>query len=98
MATVILSPAELAYILAGLRHADQPTRLDGRPLVSSSARSAYRSIQISRGDAPQSNGSARVVLGGTEVIAGIKLEVVDSLRKDEVPGKEGWRAVVEVDM
>jgi hypothetical protein len=37
-------------------------------------------------------------LGGTEVVVGVKLEVVDSVEKDDVAGKEGWRAVVEVDV
>lgn len=91
MATV--SPSERSYIITGLSHPTQPTRLDNRPLLSP------RPIQISYGDAPQASGSARVVLGeGTEVIAGIRLEVVDVDPSSKGKGKEGWRSTVEVDV
>jgi exosome complex component RRP42 len=91
MATI--SPAERSYIITGLSHPDHPTRQDGRsPLTP-------RPIQISYGDAPQASGSSRVVIGeGTEVIAGIRLEVVDVDPKAKGKGKEGWRASIEVDM
>ena len=96
----LLSPAERSYIQAGLADPKTPTRLDNRKLED------FRSVQISQGDAPQANGSSRVVLGGkggTEVMVGIKLEVVDAAEigeeaDEERKGKESWRASVEVDV
>ncbi len=98
MATPYISPSERSYIISGLSHPDSPTRLDGRSLHQ------FRPLEISYGDAPQSYGSARIVLGGrggTEAVAGIKLEVVDAGgpgRAEGQPGKENWRASVEVDV
>lgn len=92
-----LSPAERSYIVSGLS-SGTPTRLDGRALLSP------RPISISYGDAPQANGSARVCIeGGTEIIAGIRLEVgdaepVDGKGKGRATGKEGWRTKIEVDV
>lgn len=96
----LLSPAERSYIRTGLADPKTPTRLDNRKL------DGFRSVQISQGDAPQANGSSRVVLGGkggTEVMVGIKLEVVDAAEigeeaDEERQGKESWRASVEVDV
>lgn len=95
-----LSPAEQSYILTGLAHPTLPVRNDGRPQLTS-----FRPVQISQGDAPQANGSARVVLdaregkrGGTEVVVGIKLEVVDCDQEQDVKGREAWRATVDVDV
>ena len=83
-----ISPSERTYIISGLSHPTSPTRLDGRPLLSS------RPIEVSYGDAPQANGSARVVLGGgTEVLGGVQLEV-----EDVGPSSRGWRTKVEVDL
>lgn len=79
-----ISPSERSYILSGLTHPTQPTRLDGRSLLDS------RAISISYGDAPQASGSARVVLGQTEVVGGIRLEVGED--------GEGPRCFVEVDV
>jgi len=90
-----LSPSERSYIITGFTHPTSPTRLDGRSLLTP------RPIIISYGDAPQANGSARVVIdGGTEVIAGIRLEAmdVDPTDKGKGKGKEGWRGRVEVDV
>jgi exosome complex component RRP42 len=85
--TTSLSPSERSYILAGLIHPTTPTRQDGRPLLAS------RPVVITYDVAPQANGSARVVLaGGTEVVAGIRLEVGD------VEDAGGWRGKVEVDV
>lgn len=82
-----LSPSERSYILTGLAHPTEPTRLDGRHLLEP------RAISLEAGIAPQANGSARVVLAeGTEVVAGIKLEVV------ELGQGESWRGTVEVDV
>jgi hypothetical protein len=39
-----------------------------------------------------------VIAGGTEVIAGIRLEVGDISAEGKGKGKEGWRGVVEVDV
>ena len=83
-----LSPSEKSYIITGLTHPTHPTRLDNRSLLTP------RSITISYGDAPQANGSARINIdGGTEVVAGIRLEVVDIEQ-----GTSGWRGKVEVDV
>ncbi|WVF65392.1 hypothetical protein IAT40_000119 [Kwoniella sp. CBS 6097] len=89
--TVTLSPSETNYIITSLSHPSSPTRSDSRsPLAS-------RPIEISYGVFPHANGSARVNVGGTEVIAGIKLEVVD-VKGKEKKGDEGWRSRVEVDV
>ncbi|WVQ93065.1 hypothetical protein IAU59_000129 [Kwoniella sp. CBS 9459] len=89
--TVTLSPSETNYIITSLSHVSSPTRSDSRsPLAS-------RPIEISYGVFPHANGSARVNVGGTEVIAGIKLEVVD-VKGKEKHGDEGWRSRVEVDV
>lgn len=100
MSIPTLSPTERAYIRSGLSHPTSPSRLDNRSLQS------FRSLQISQGDAPQANGSARVVLGGkggTEVVVGIRLEVVDAGEvgeevDEERVGKESWRGSIEVDV
>ncbi|WVQ81382.1 hypothetical protein IAT38_003506 [Cryptococcus sp. DSM 104549] len=88
-----LSPAETSYLITSLAHSTSPTRTDARALLQP------RPIQISYGVFPNANGSARVIVDGTEVISGVKLEVVD------VPegqaggaGREEWRAKVEVDV
>jgi exosome complex component RRP42 len=67
-----LSPAERSYIIAGLA-SDVPTREDGRALLTP------RPLALSYGDAAAANGSARVRIGETEVLAGITLEVVEAL-------------------
>ncbi|WVR08919.1 hypothetical protein IAU60_005978 [Kwoniella sp. DSM 27419] len=88
---VVLSPSEISYIQTSLAHPTTPTRLDARsPLAS-------RPISISYGVYPHANGSARVNVGGTEVVAGVRLEVVD-VGKGEKKGSEGWRGKVEVDV
>jgi hypothetical protein len=86
-----LSPSERSYILTGLSHPTSPTRLDGRSLLAS------RPISVSYGDAPQASGSARVVLGGTEVLAGVRLEVAD-VDPSDPSDPSAWRTRVEVDV
>jgi len=87
-----LSPAERSYIITGLSHAKTPTRQDGRSLLTP------RGIDITYDEAPQASGSARVIVGGgTEVIAGIRLEVSD-VSSGNGKGKEAWRGKVEVDV
>lgn len=81
-----LSPAERSYIIDGLASASA-TREDGRGLRDP------RPMGISYGDAPAANGSARVRVGNTEVVGGIKLEVVECALSPEA-----WRAKVEVDV
>lgn len=81
-----ISPSERSYIISGLSD-PTPTRLDGRGLHAS------RPISISYGDAPQASGSSRVIIGGTEVLAGIRLEVGDV---EQGSGK--WRCSVVVDV
>ncbi|WRT69238.1 uncharacterized protein IL334_006222 [Kwoniella shivajii] len=93
--TPTLSPSETNYIITSLSHPSNPTRLDARSLIDS------RPIEISYGVFPHANGSARVKVGGTEIIAGIKLEVVDSestSNEKEKKGLESWRCKVEVDV
>lgn len=85
--TTSLSPSERSYIVTGLSHPSAPSRIDGRPLLAS------RPINVSYGDAPQASGSARVSIGATDVLAGIRLEV-----EDIVPDSKGWRTNVEVDV
>ena len=46
-------------------------RLDGRKLAD------YREISVETGVVRSAEGSARVKIGGTEVIAGIKMEVME---------------------
>lgn len=87
-----LSPAERSYIITGLSDPQTPTRQDGRSLLTP------RDIEITYDEAPQASGSARVMIaGGTEVIAGIRLEVTD-VRSGNGKGKEAWRSQVEVDV
>lgn len=90
MALSVLSPAERDYIITGLSQ-PTPSRLDGRSLLTP------RPISVSYAEAPQASGSARLVIGGTEVIAGVRLEVGDS-NPSSPKGKEGWRGKVEVDV
>jgi len=67
---MLISKSEASYIQSSLL-ATAPLRGDGRSLLD------YRPIAIETGVAPTSNGSSRAVVGGTEVIVGIKLEVED---------------------
>jgi exosome complex component RRP42 len=69
MAT-LLSKAETSYIQMSLT-ADPPLRADGRGLHD------YRPIGLNTGVAPLANGSARVRIGGTDVMAAVRLEVED---------------------
>lgn len=85
-----LSPAERDYIICGLRETPT-TRADGRGLLSP------RPIETEYGVMPAANGSARVRVGGTEVVAGIKLDVGDVPKGSYEAGSE-WRGKVEVDM
>ncbi|WWC91026.1 uncharacterized protein L201_005966 [Kwoniella dendrophila CBS 6074] len=89
-----LSPSEISYIQTSLADPIQPIRSDSRGLFDS------REIQISYGIFPHANGSAKLKFGNTEIIAGIKLEVVDSKLKssEKYPGNESWRCKVEVDI
>jgi exosome complex component RRP42 len=71
MATT-LSKAEKSYIISSLT-SSSPIRRDGRSPHD------YRSITVLTGDnvAPLANGSAKVRVGGTEVVAAVRLEVED---------------------
>ncbi|KAF8588477.1 ribosomal protein S5 domain 2-like protein [Ramaria rubella] len=64
------SKSEKSYIQTSLL-SDPPFRADGRSLVD------YRAIQLAIGVAASANGSARVSVGGTEILAACKLEVED---------------------
>jgi len=71
MATT-LSKAEKSYILTSLTSSPS-LRQDGR------APHDYRIISVISGDevAPLANGSAKVRVGGTEVVSAVRLEVED---------------------
>lgn len=73
------SKAEKSYIQSSLC-SDPPFRGDGRSLVE------YRDIQLAIGVSALANGSARVNLGGTEILAACKLEVEDVESLDAVDG------------
>jgi exosome complex component RRP42 len=60
------SPAELAWIKDGLQ---QGVRNDGR------SEDDYRSIALQTGLLKQASGSAKLCLGGTDVLVGIKVEL-----------------------
>lgn len=87
-----LSTAEVSYIVDGLAHPTSPTRADGRQLLQPLP------IEISYGDAPQASGSARVRLGSTEVLAGVRLEVEDVEVQGKGKQKASWLGKVEVDI
>jgi hypothetical protein len=90
MAISVLSPAERDFVVTGLAQTP-PSRLDGRDLLTP------RPISISYAEAPQASGSSRVLIGGTQVVAGVRLEVGD-VDPSAPKGKEGWRGKVEVDV
>ncbi|EJD55633.1 ribosomal protein S5 domain 2-like protein [Auricularia subglabra TFB-10046 SS5] len=68
-----MSKAECSYVRQALS-TNPPVRADGRGLLD------YRTVSIVRGTIPLANGSARVSIGGTEVLASAKLEVTDADR------------------
>lgn len=75
----MISKAEKSYIQTSLL-SDPPFRADGRSLVD------YRDIKLATGVAASANGSARVSLGGTEILAACKLEVEDVESMDAIDG------------
>ena len=50
---------------------ESDTRLDGRKLTE------YRQVKVETGVTPNAEGSARVTIGKTDVIVGIKVEVME---------------------
>lgn len=66
--TTRLSNAEIQYIVDGV---EQDFRSDGRGAED------YRQIELETRILPNTNGSARCKLGKTEVLVGVKAEVVD---------------------
>ncbi|KII91870.1 hypothetical protein PLICRDRAFT_38740 [Plicaturopsis crispa FD-325 SS-3] len=86
MASTSLSKAEKSYIQTSLL-SDPPLRADGRALH------AFRTIALETGVAPLANGSARLSIGGTEILAAVKLEVEDIVDGE---GVEGGRVVCSV--
>lgn len=87
-----ISKSEQSYIKAAIL-SDPPQRADGRGLLD------YRSIalQVGGGVAPLANGSARANVGGTEVVAAIKLEVEDiGHGNEDAMGKEGGRVTCAI--
>lgn len=73
------SKSEKSYIRTSLL-SKTPIRSDGRGLTD------YRIIQLETGVIAQSNGSARVNLGGTEVVAATKLEVESTTNGEGIEG------------
>jgi len=73
------SKSEISYIQSSLL-ADEPLRSDGRSLLD------FRPIQLATGIVAQANGSARVNISGTEIIAAAKLEVEDVESEEGVDG------------
>jgi exosome complex component RRP42 len=73
------SKSEKSYIQTSLL-SDPPFRADGRSLED------YRTISVATSVAALANGSARVSVGGTEIIAACKLEVEDVETADGVDG------------
>lgn len=75
------SKSEASYIRTSLL-ADKPLRADGRSLLD------FRDIQLVTDVVLHANGSSRVSVGATEVIAACKLEVEDV---DDDNGRDGGR-------
>lgn len=91
-----ISKSEQSFVKAAIL-ANPPQRSDGRKLQE------FRPIALQTGGdvAPLANGSGRVNLGGSEVIAAIKLEVenikrTDAMQSDEALGRDGGRVVCTV--
>ncbi|PVG00904.1 ribosomal protein S5 domain 2-like protein [Serendipita vermifera] len=84
MAT-LLSKAEKSYIVSSLTSTSPPLRHDGRGPQD------YRLISLLTGDevAPLANGSAKARVGGTEVVAAVRLEVEDLLVVESEGGGGG---------
>lgn len=72
------SHAELSYAATAVKKA---FRADGR------APTDYRNISVATGVVAQANGSARVSLGGTEIVCGIKLDTEDLHEGERNAGK-----------
>jgi exosome complex component RRP42 len=72
-----LSKAEKSYIVTSLT-SSPPLRQDGRGPLD------YRVVSVVTGDevAPLANGSAKVRVGGTEVVTAVRLEVEDLTKTD----------------
>lgn len=68
MAPAALSRAERSFLLDGLQ-ASPAHRPDGRTL------SEFRAIEVEAPASQQADGSARVLLGSTEVLCGVKAEI-----------------------
>lgn len=73
MAELVLSLGEKTFILHGI---DADLRNDGR------RRCEYRSMEIETGLFPHTHGSARLCLGGSDVLASVKLEL-DNTQADK---------------
>lgn len=93
---MVISKSEQSYIKSSIL-ASPAQRADGRSL------DGYRPIALEVGGevAPLANGSARVNIGGTEVIAAIKLEVEDigftgPAGDEQAFGKDGGRVSCNV--
>jgi len=81
---MVLSEGERSFLIDGIA-AD--LRCDGR------GRGDYRSITLEAGIMPQTNGSARIKIGGTDVLVGVKMEVGEP--KATAPDQGYVQAAVE---
>eukprot|EP01126_Amoeba_proteus_P055967 TRINITY_DN697_c0_g1_i5.p1 TRINITY_DN697_c0_g1~~TRINITY_DN697_c0_g1_i5.p1 ORF type:complete len:289 (+),score=73.39 TRINITY_DN697_c0_g1_i5:86-952(+) len=79
-----LSPGEIEFIVDGIK---QDIRADGR------ARLDYRPLCLETGIVTQANGSARVVLSGTDVMVGVKVELEEP--SEEKPNQGRVEVAVE---
>lgn len=72
------STAELSYAKTCI---EKSFRQDGR------SRTEYRKMTVATGVIGQANGSARVTLGGTDILCGVKLDTEDLHENDANTGK-----------
>lgn len=88
----MISKSEQSYIQAAIL-SDPPQRADGRGLLD------YRAIALQVGGdvAPLANGSARANVGGTEVVAAVKLDV-ESIGhgEEDSMGRDGGRVACAI--
>lgn len=92
-----ISKSEQSFVKAAIL-ANPPQRADGRKLEE------FRPIALQTGGdvAPLANGSGRVNIGGSEVIAAIKLEAENieqgnaPMQAEEALGRDGGRVVCTV--
>jgi exosome complex component RRP42 len=75
--------SERAFVRDGI---EQSVRVDGR------AREDYRSMVLELGVVPQASGSARLRLGGTDVMVAVKADIGAPSKENPTHGKVGQMA------